>query len=162
MCTSAPGTSQLISRPGTMVSGGWRAASSKASRSPSVESWSVTASTRTPRRTAARTSSRGVSVPSDAVVCECRSTPEVIFDRGAEMASFARHQITEHGAHGGAGGALGARRRVLLDERGARDVHVRPRSLARELFEKESRGDRAAAARADVVEVGDVTLEVLA
>src|SRR5213594_431247 len=174
MWTSAPGTSQLISRPGTMVSGGCLAASSMASRSPSVESWSVTASTRTPRRAAARTSSRGVSVPSDAVVCECRSTPAVIPAGGPDMAprpprarprpgeavarlgltpdvSFLRHQVTEHRAHGRAGGALGAGRGVLLDER-----------VARELLEEEPRGDGAAAARADVVEIGDVALEVLA
>src|SRR2546426_910462 len=185
MWTSAPGTSQLISRPGTMVRGGCLAASSMAPRSPSVEAWSVTASTRTPRRAAARTSSRGVSVPSDAVVCECRSTPAVIPAGGPDMAprpprarrrpgeavarlgltpdaSFLRHQVTEHRAHGRAGGALGAGRGVLLDERGARDVQMRPRAVARELLEEEPRGDGAAAARADVVEIGDVALEVLA
>src|SRR5438309_7842773 len=147
-----PGTSQLISRPGTIWSGGWWDASSIASTSASVESWSVIASTRTPCLTARRTSSRGRSEPSDAVVCEWRSTAPPTLAR----------QVGEDRADGDARGALGYQREVLLAPRRPRDVEVRPGQVARELLEEERRVDRAGAAWPDVVQVSDLALEVLA
>src|ERR1051326_2588840 len=126
-----------------------------ASARPETESWSVTASTRTPCRAASFTSSRGDSVPSDAVVCACRSTPP-----GTLLPGVA--QVGQDRAHRAAGGALGTQRRVLLDEGRPRDVEVAPRPLAGELLQEQAGGDGAAAAGAHVVHVGHVALEVLA
>src|SRR5882762_3668907 len=153
MWISAPGTSQLISRPGTISSGGRLFASSMASARPPVESWSVTARTRTPWRAASRTSSRGARVPSDAVVCECRSTAPP-----TGLVSEVRQDRT----HRESGRALRGQRQVLLGERRTRDVQKHPRRLARELLQEEPRGDRAAAARSHVVEVRHLALEVVA
>src|SRR5882672_7273821 len=138
MWISAPGTSQLISRPGTISSGGSLRASSIASATPLVESWSVTARTRTPCFAANRTSSRGFSAPSDAVVCEWRSTAPATLLR----------EIRQERPDGVARRALRRQRQVLLGEGRPGDVQVHPRRLARELFQEEPRGDRAAAARA--------------
>src|SRR5437879_6761239 len=149
---SAPGASRLISSPGTISGGGSVRASSIASASPLVESWSVTARTRTPCFAASRTSWRGVSTPSDAVVCEWRSTAPATLLR----------EVRQERPDGVARRTLRRQRQVLLGEGRPGDVQVRPRRLARELLQEEPRGDRAAAARPDVVEVGHLALEVLA
>src|SRR6266850_1552722 len=47
----------------------------------------------------------------------------------------------------------------LLGPRGAGDVHVHPREIARELLDEERRADRAARAAAGVGEVGNLALE---
>src|SRR6185436_4670291 len=96
--------------------------------------------------------SRGRSVPSDAVVCEWRSTALSLLSAG---------QIREDRAHGDARGALGAERRVLVDERRSRDVEVGPRNAPGELLEEEPGGDGPAVAPAGIVQVGDVALELL-
>src|SRR5207247_10693820 len=70
-------------------------------------------------------------------------------------------QVREERANGGGRGALGDQREVLLTPRRSRDVEVRPRQLTRELPQEERGVDRAAAARADVVEVRDLAFEVL-
>src|SRR6266540_4595068 len=158
MCTSAPSTSQLISMPGTISSGRRLAASSMASARPSVESWSVMASTRRPRRAASWTSSRGVYVPSEAVVCEWRSTPPAM--RLAAVRQ--RPEVMEHGAYGNTRAALGAQSQVALGEGRARDVEMGPGQAAREVAHEERGDDGAAAALArDIVEVGDIALDAL-
>src|ERR1051325_1787607 len=130
---------------------GCAAAAARASASPSVESWSVTASTVTPCFAARATRARGASVPSEAVVCEWRSTAPRL---------LAVREVRQQRANAHAGGALRAERRVLVDERRARDVEVRPRNAAGELLDQEPGGGRAAVAAARVVEVGDVALEL--
>src|SRR5512138_439493 len=152
MWISAPSTSQLISMPGTMVSGGYSRAASIASARPSVESWSVTASTRTPRRTASATSSRGRRVPSELVVWVWRSTPAAIARAASLPASLERRDVAEQRPDGDPGGALGAQRPLALGEGGARDVEVRPRHAGRELAHEQAGHDRTRAALArDVV-----------
>src|SRR6266581_582678 len=161
MWISAPSTSQLISMPGTIASGGWRAASSSASARPLVESWSVTASTLSPRRAASCTSSRGVKLPSDAVVWAWRSTAPGM----PQLAEYLRpagerRQMVEHGAHAHAGGPLGSQRMIALGEGGAGDVEVRPRDPGGEVAHEERAHDGSGPALArDVGEVGDVALE---
>src|SRR5947207_7846254 len=110
------------------------------------------ARTRTPCFAASATSSRGVSVPSEAVVCEWRSTAASLFPVG---------QIGQNRTHGHAGRALRPERRVLVDERRPCDVEVRPRDVAGELAEEEAGRDRATIAAAGVVEIGDVAPELL-
>src|SRR5207245_10558828 len=105
-----------------------------------------------PCRTAGRASSRGECEPPDAVACE---------GRAAAPATLAR-LVCEDRAHGGARGALGDQRKILLAPRGAGDVEVRPRQVPGERLEEEPGVDRATAARSDVVQIGDLALEVLA
>src|SRR5262245_57457256 len=120
--------------PGTMTSGGWAAAI--ASVSPSVESWSVTASTRTPRLVASATSARGARVPSEHVVWVCRSTPPAI-GRAALAPARHRRDVGEQRAHRHPGGALGPEGQLALREGGARDVEVGPRDAGGELAHEE-------------------------
>src|SRR5688500_639011 len=114
--------------PGTMRRPGCAAAAACASAMPLVESWSVTASTRTPCFAASATSSRGASVPSEAVVWEWKST-------AARLLPV--REVRQHRAHHEARRALGPERQLLVDERGPRDVEMRPRDAAAELLQEE-------------------------
>ena len=67
MCTSAPGTSVLISTPAITSTPNF-APAAWASATPAVESWSVMAMTLTASLAARETSCAGVCVPSEAVV----------------------------------------------------------------------------------------------
>ncbi|CAM5724311.1 hypothetical protein SFUMM280S_11044 [Streptomyces fumanus] len=71
MCMLTPSIRQDSSAPVTSVSPSGSAAI--ASACPRVVSWSVSATTSSPAAAALRTSSAGVSVPSDAVEWQCRS-----------------------------------------------------------------------------------------
>src|SRR5512146_1096424 len=68
MCTSAPSMSVPISTPGISTWPGCFAEAIRASATPSVESWSVSAWYFTPWPAARSTSWVGVSTPSDAVL----------------------------------------------------------------------------------------------
>src|SRR5262245_30582147 len=109
------------------------------------------ARTRRPRRAASRTRSTGASVPSDAVVCEWRSTGPAT--PPALGLAAERREVRQHRPHGDAGGALGPERVVALGERRARDVHVGPRNPPREVAHEQpgDDGPRPALAR-DIVE----------
>src|SRR5918995_6826591 len=63
--------------------------------------------------------------------------------------------------NGDACGALRLIRLGVLGPRGAGDVQVGPRQIARELLDEERGGDRAARAAAGVREIGDFALELL-
>ncbi|GAA3133057.1 hypothetical protein GCM10017687_56340 [Streptomyces echinatus] len=71
MCIETPSTRQDSSAPVTRVSPSGSAPI--ASAYPRVVSWSVSATTSSPAAAAWRTSSAGVSVPSEAVEWQCRS-----------------------------------------------------------------------------------------
>src|SRR5712691_3861279 len=145
--------------PGTISSGLRRSASLIASASPSVESWSVTASTRTPRLAASATRSRGAYVPSDAVVWVWRSTAPGI-SRSILPLAGQRREVCQHRADADARATLGPERQLALGEGRAGDVEVRPRHAAGEVAHEESGHDGAAAALTrNVVEVRDIALE---
>src|SRR5712692_3073632 len=173
--TSAPSTSQLISSPGTIVRAGCRAASATASASPSVESWSVTARTRTPCFTARRTSSRGLKAPSEAVVCAWRSTrspgpaPDISAaswtalspGNAAVVSSLQIREVRQERPHAEPRPTFRAKREVLVAEGRPGDVEMHPRNVTHEFLHEDPRVDGAAAPRADVVDVGDVALQPL-
>src|SRR6185503_10916386 len=125
---SPPGPSVLISMPATISSGGWSRAASVAGATASTESWSVIASTRTPRRAASRTSSAGVYVPSDATVCVWRSIPPT--GPAALPPPSGGEHVLDQGARPEADAALRRVRQLLVAERHARDVEVHPGRVA--------------------------------
>src|SRR2546426_1963756 len=136
--------------PGTISRMGWTRAAARAGSTASVESWSVTARTRTPRRTASSTSASGASVPSEAVVCVWISTP---LTRSMSRAAAGGEDVGEERPRSEPHPALRGVGQVLVRERRPRDVQVHPRRVARELLDEEPGRDRAARAGPRVPEV---------
>src|SRR5262245_16042645 len=146
--------------PGTISSVGCSRAASVAGPTASTESWSVTASTRTPRRTASRTSSAGVYVPSAATVWVWRSIPPT--GRPPLPPPGGGEHVLDESAGPEADAALRGVRQLLVRERHARDVEVDPRRVARELPDEEPGGDGAAGPRPGVAEVRHLAAQPLA